>query len=75
MPARTKAKRIIRSFKEIVDFRYDDGKKTILTTHKPEKEHNYNVYGLDGEIRLGKKDWEDLGRPERIKVVIYSLDD
>jgi hypothetical protein len=32
-------------------------------------------YGMDGEIKLGRNDLEKLGFPNRIKVVIYNIDD
>lgn len=70
----TQAKsRLIRSFELDDTYIFND---TILATLKPEIKHTpFALHGLDSEIRLGKTDWERLGRPKRIKIVIYNIDD
>jgi len=38
------------------------------------KDYDENGY-LDTEVNIGRRDYNKLGRPSRIKVVIYNLDD
>jgi len=57
---------------------YDDfvSGSTHTRQFKTEVSHGeHEIMGLDSEVTLGKSDLEKLGYPQRIKVVIYSLDD
>jgi hypothetical protein len=77
--ARTKARRsqrVVRSFKKNgEDYISTFSLETLKRTFKPEVELSFYEFGLDSEVRLGGHDLEKIGTPERIKVVIYSLDD
>jgi hypothetical protein len=79
MPTKTKARRsqrVIRSFKHSKATKDFVNGNTRIHYFNPEISHgSIGEAGLDSEINLGKSDLEKLGYPERIKVVIYSLDD
>lgn len=53
---------------------YENG-VTRTQDYNPEMLYKYSEFGLDSIVKLGRKDWEKLGQPTRIKVVIYNIDD
>lgn len=73
-------KRLVKSFEKKVnrngtDTDFKEG-ETHLRRFGPEIPHgDFYQMGLDSELKLGKGDLEKLGYPERIKVVLYSIDD
>lgn len=70
-------KRLVRSYArpKPAEAGHEDFIKDDIHKRTMYPEISAKPYGLDGEVKLGKNDLERLGYPERIKVVIYNIDD